>query len=102
MSKLNACVHCEEYCGLINELKDLRVLQKIGLKYGDTIKAKNLYKLIFEKIKTTNEVCALEGIFTSVSVWRDPCGAEMEKGKENQSYKKGRMMLMDLIGISEY
>lgn len=99
---LNACMHVEGHCGLENELKDLRVLQKIGLKYGDSMKAKDLYKLIFDKIKTTNEVCALEGIFSSVSVWRDPCGEGMEEVKENERYKKGRRMLMDALGILEY
>jgi len=98
---LNACVHFKGHGGLINQLRDLRVLQKLGLEYGTSMKAKDLYKLIFEKIKTTNEICAFEGIFPSV--WKDECGVNnlnwTKEGKENEKYKKGREMLMDALGI---
>lgn len=98
---LNACVHTKGHGGLANQLRDLRVLQKLGLKYGASMKAKDLYKLIFEKIKTTNEICALEGIFPSV--WESGCGVNnlnwTKEGKENEEYKKGREMLMDALGI---
>jgi len=99
--KLNACIHVKGHGGLTNQLRDLRVLQKLGLKYGDSMKAKDLYKLIFEKIKTTNEICALEGVFPSV--WEDGCGINnlnwTKEGKENERYKKGREELMKKFGI---
>jgi len=98
--RLNACIHVEWHGRLANQLRDLRMLQKIGLKYGASMKAKDLYKLIL-KIKTTNEICALEGVFPSV--WEDGCGVNnlnwTKEGKENEVYKKGREMLIDALGI---
>ena len=98
---LNACVHSKGHGGLANQLRDLRVLQKLGLKYGTSMKAKDLYKLLLEKIETTNEICALEGIFPSI--WESGCGVNnlnwTKRGKENEKYKKGREMLMDALGI---
>jgi hypothetical protein len=100
-SRSNSCIHGKGNCGLSNQLRDLRMMQKLGLKYGTSMKARDLYKLIFEKIKTTNEICALEGTFPSV--WESGCGANnlrwIKEGKENEVYKRGREMLIDALGI---
>jgi len=99
----NACIQEKGHGGLTNQLRDLRTLQKLGLKFGDSVKARDLYKLIFEKIKTTNEICALEGVFPS-SVWEDKCGTPnlewTKEGKENETYKKGRKMLIEALDIA--
>ena len=90
--ELNGCV-----CGFIgsgglyNELKDLNVLQRMGLTYGSTMRAGALYRLIFERIPTTSAVCALKDGLPSFSVWHDPCG---EKSPPCPTYEKGREMLM--------
>ncbi|MCX5642187.1 MAG: DUF1284 domain-containing protein [Candidatus Omnitrophica bacterium] len=98
---LNACIQAKGHGGLTSQLRDLRVLQKLGLKYGQSVKAKDLYKLIFERIKTTNEICTLDGVFPSV--WEDKCGTPnaewTREGKENELYKKGRELLMVDLGI---
>ncbi len=50
------CVHAG---GLIRDYKkDLDVLQKLGLTPGDTMKARELFALLFERITSTREVCA--------------------------------------------
>lgn len=100
---LNACaLAVKGGGGLSNQLRDLRVLQKLGLKFGDSMKAIDLYKLIFEKVKTTDEICTFDGIYPSV--WEDRCGADnrnwTKDGKENELYKKGREMLIDALGIN--
>jgi len=43
--------------GLRDEKKDLDVLQRLGLKYGDTLPAKELYRLLFERIPSTRLIC---------------------------------------------
>ena len=47
---INKCVG-DVGIGLRDELKDLYVLQKLGLKYGDVRTAKELYTLLFDRIK---------------------------------------------------
>jgi hypothetical protein len=62
--KTDRCVHNG---GLIRDYKkDLDVLQKLGLMPGATMKAKELYDLLFERIPSTRDVCGYgDGIVTS-------------------------------------
>lgn len=102
--ELNACcLAVKGGGGLANQLRDLRLLKALGLKFGDIMKAKDLYKLIFERVKTTNEICTFEGIYPSV--WQDRCAADnlrwTNEAKENELYKKGRVMLMEAFKIKQ-
>ena len=92
---MNACV-CGQIGsgGLYNELKDLNTLQALGLTYGATMKAKDMYKLIFERIPKVDGVCALTNSLPDTSVWRDSCGAS-ESPCPN--YAKGREQLMPIF-----
>jgi hypothetical protein len=91
-AELNACVCGKNKSGgLYNEMKDVNVLQRLGLTFGVTMKARELYKLIFEKIPTVAGVCALNNNdLPSYSVWRDSCGDAKRPGP----YEKGREQLM--------
>jgi hypothetical protein len=42
---------------LRDQKKDLDVLRKLGLKYGDTLPARMLFGLLYERILSTREVC---------------------------------------------
>jgi hypothetical protein len=96
--ELNACVNVLGSGGLSNEKRDLDFLQRLGLTYGSTMPARELYHLIFERIPNTQDICKREGNY-SPSVWWDGCGeANCEKGNEN--YEKGRLELMERFGIS--
>ena len=90
--KLNIC-KTGKMCsaGLYNVLKDLNVLQALGLKYGDTMKAVEFYKLTFKRVPKITGVCALEADISRQSLWRDFCGALDEPCP---GYEKGRKMLM--------
>jgi len=93
--ELNACV-CGPIGsgGLYNELKDLNVLQQSGLTYGTTMKARALFKLLFEKIPTIVGVCALRNDGKAPnSFWWDPCGEK----KPPTNYEKGREMLVEKL-----
>jgi hypothetical protein len=90
--RFNACV-CGAIGsgGLYNEMKDLNVLQALGLKFGATMKAKSLYRLIFRRIPKTTGICALDIGIAPLSIWRDGCGIHP---KPCIGYEKGRKMLM--------
>ena len=87
--KLNACVNVNGSGGLSNELRDLNMLRLLGLTYGASLKAPDMFRLILERIPTTVPVCTK--VSPEHSVWWDPCSAR-EKGSEN--YVKGRAMLL--------
>ncbi|HRS06611.1 MAG TPA: hypothetical protein P5065_06185 [Candidatus Ratteibacteria bacterium] len=91
-TKENYCVHSLGKCGLSNQLRDMRVLQKLGLDYGITIKARQLYKMILGKIPSTVEICRFDN--PSTSMWHSGCG----KRKTNSpDYEKGRKKLMNKL-----
>jgi len=87
---LNACVTNKGSGGLPNQMRDLRVLEKLGLIYGSTLKARDLYKLILTRIPGTLELCRIE--HSKPSVWWTGCGAATA---DSESYDKGRRMLMN-------
>lgn len=60
--------------GLYNEVKDVNVLQALGLTYGAVLGAREIYRLIFERIPTVDGICALTKIpVADYSIWRDGC-----------------------------
>ena len=77
--------------GLFNELKDLRVLQILGLAFGDVVNGRDLFARIFRRMPTTVNTCALERSVPEVSVWWDPCPCG--------GYEKGRAELMREMGL---
>ena len=91
--KVNGCVINKGSGGLPNQMRDLRVLEKLGLTYGAKIKAINLYRLIFERISGTFEICRI--VHSAPSVWYSGCGTATA---DSESYAKGRQMLMDALG----
>jgi hypothetical protein len=79
--------------GLFNELKDLRILQILGLTFGDALPGRDLFRLIFARMPTTVNTCALERSVPELSVWWDPCPCG--------GYEKGRTELMREMGEPE-
>jgi hypothetical protein len=94
---LNACVNALGSGGLSNEKRDLDMLQKLGLHFGSSLKARELFRLIFERIPTTQEICGRENALPSV--WWDPCG-ESNRSQGNAEYEKGRKELMEKLGLT--
>jgi len=75
---------------LYNEAKDLNVLQALGLTYGAVIGARDLFRLILERIPSADGVCALNRIpLPEHSVWRDACHSMVFPGP----YERGRAAL---------
>ncbi len=70
---------------LRDQKKDLDVLQKLGLNYGDTLPARKLYELLYERIPSTRDICGYgdgEERSREWSICGDP------EGKE--TYRKAR------------
>ena len=85
---------CVAGCGLRDEKKDLDVLQKLGLAYGATMKARELYSLLFEKIHTGIEICGWSNGDTTSPEWTI-CSGVGEK-----AYEKGREMLIRKLALT--
>lgn len=76
---------CDNVCGLIRDYKkDLDVLQKLGLTPGATMKAKELYALLFERIPSARDICGYGDGIERSHEWRI-CGNVNAK-----YYEKGR------------
>jgi len=92
------CPPCYNYCpesghcvspftmAVRDELKDLSVLQVLGLKYGDVLPARELYTMLYDRIHSQTQICGYgDGVVTSQE-WT-VCIAGPEPGPE---YTKGR------------
>jgi hypothetical protein len=91
--KLNACMNTGE---IVSQQRDLKLLQKLGLKYGSTIKARDLYRLIFERVTTTHgtpDICLKPN--TMPSLWCDSCGGNTPI----ERYEKGKKELIEKLKL---
>ncbi|MEN8230896.1 MAG: hypothetical protein ABFS38_22260 [Bacteroidota bacterium] len=92
------CPPCYNYCpesghcvspfsmAVRDELKDLNVLQALGLKYGDVLPARELYTMLYNRIHSQTQICGWgDGLVTSPE-WT-VCTAGPEPGP---AYAKGR------------
>jgi len=79
---------------LPNQMRDLRVLRKLGIAFGSVVKARDLYKLLLERVPGTLELCRIE--HSKPSVWWSNCGAATAN---SEAYDKGRRELMAILGL---
>jgi hypothetical protein len=96
--KLNACVNVLGSGGMSNEKRDLDVLQKLGLHFGSTMKARDLYRHIFARITSSHDVCAREGNACPSAWWDSNCG-QADPALRHDLYEKGRAELMERFGL---
>ncbi|MFP4250360.1 MAG: hypothetical protein ACLFU7_11920 [Armatimonadota bacterium] len=74
------CVHAG---GLIRDyLKDLDVLQRIGMMPGETRPAREILDLIFERIESTTEICGFGNGEVTAEEWRVCGGPDGHAGYE--------------------
>jgi hypothetical protein len=96
--ELNACVNVLGSGGLSNEKRDLDLLQLLGLQSGSVLPARELFRLIFERVPSTAPVCRREGN-RCPSCWWDGCG-ESNVAAGNSGYAQDRRELMQVWGQS--
>jgi len=93
--ELNSCSHVWGSGELDSQKRDLDLLQKLGLQFGSTMKATELYRLIFERVTTTHgipDICLKYN--TQPSIWWDECCGQLYQANPRAKYEKGRRELM--------
>jgi hypothetical protein len=96
--KLNSCTHVWGNGELDSQLRDLNLLQQLGLQFGSTMKARDLYRLIFEKVTTSHgvpDMCLKYN--TKPSVWWDECCGRLYEGAAK--YDQGKRELKEKLKI---
>ena len=78
---------------LRDEKKDLDVLHRLGLAYGDTLPARDLFRRLFREIRSTTEVCGYGDGIMRAWEWTI-CGAGP---RGNEAYRKARACGMGLV-----
>ncbi|MDD4870088.1 MAG: DUF1284 domain-containing protein [Kiritimatiellae bacterium] len=98
LNKYNACVNVKGHAGLTSQLRDVRVLHVLDLRYGDVINAQELYKKILQHIPSSAPICgSISKGVQEPSVWDDECGHHSESLK---SFVKGRELLIKEFGFN--
>ncbi|NUQ63865.1 MAG: hypothetical protein HUU20_15415 [Pirellulales bacterium] len=93
------CVNGKGCAGLTSQLRDVRVLQVLGLRHGDVVNARELYRKIFDRITSTVAICGtISNGVQPPSVWWSECGHHSVSLPE---YVKGRKDLIQEFGFSE-
>lgn len=101
--ELNCCTHVMGSGELDSRKRDLDLLQKLGLKFGSVMKARDLYKLIFERIETTHGIPGICLKYNTMpSVWWDECCGHLFNGNPRALYEKGRRAMMKKLGLTEH
>lgn len=93
--ELNCCTHVMGSGELDSQKRDLDLLQKLGMKFGSTMKVRALYQLIFERITTTHgipDICIKYN--TMPSVWWDECCGFLFQANPRAKYTMGKLELM--------
>lgn len=98
VSVSNSCTNVQGSGGLSNEKRDLDVLQHLGLHYGSVMRARDLYRLIFEKVTTSMTTCKREGSGPT-SVWWDRGCGDPNPETRHRLFEKGREELKDNFGL---
>ena len=75
---------CDTNCQIRDYKKDLDVFQKLGLAPGATLKARDLYALLSERIPSSMSICGYGDALVTSHEW-EICG-----GVKEGSYEKGR------------
>lgn len=97
-AKLSCCMHVWGSGELDSQHRDLRLLQILGLKFGSTLTARKLCRLIFERVTTTHgmpDFCLKHN--TMPSIWWDECCGCLHRASPAVKYEKGKRELMEKL-----
>jgi hypothetical protein len=98
--ELNSCTHVWGSGELASQKRDLDLLQKLGLKFGSTMKARELYKLIFERVTTTHGIPDFCLKYNSMpSIWWDNCSGQLYQANPSVKFIKGKRELMKKLNL---
>lgn len=91
------CLVCRSGDGTLRQKKDLDVLQRLGLKFGDVLPARRLYRLLFDRIVSTRQICGYDDGITRGDDWKICRGDSAEEG--SAEYQKGRTAGLGIKGL---
>lgn len=80
--------------GLRDQKKDLDVLQRLGLQFGDTLPARVLYAKLFDAIHSTRQICGYDDGIVRGWEWTICGGPDGAEG-----YRKAREKGMGIPGL---
>ena len=99
--ELNSCTHVLGSGELDSQKRDLDLLQKLGMKFGSTMKARELYRLIFERITTTHGIPDICLRYNNMpSIWWDDCSGHLYQANPQAKYIKGKRELMQKLKLT--
>lgn len=99
--ELNSCSHVWGSGELDSQKRDLDLLQKLGLQFDSTMNARDLFRLIFERITTTHGIPDICLKYNSMpSVWWDECAGHLYQANPRARYEKGKRELMEKLGLA--
>jgi hypothetical protein len=78
---------------LRDQKKDLDVLQKLGMKYGDTLPARRLYELLFARVPSARDICAYGDGQVRAPEW-SICGS----AQRAEAYQRARAARLGIQG----
>lgn len=77
--------------GLRDQKKDLDVLQRLDLNYGDTLSARMLFKRLFQRIRSAREICGFRDGIARGEAWT-VCGTATKR-----VYERSRASGMGIV-----
>ncbi len=78
---------------LRDQKKDLDVLQRLGLKYGDTMPARALYQLLYARVPSTKDICGFGDGEVRAPEWSICSGVHRD-----EAYQRARSALLGIKG----
>lgn len=98
---LNSCSHVWGNGELDSQKRDLDLLQLLGLQFGSTMKARDLYALIFDRVTATHGVPDMCLKYNpQPSVWWDECAGQLYQANPRVKFVKGRRELMAKLKLT--
>ena len=83
----NLCIG-RKSMGLRDDKKDLDVLRKLGLRYGDILPARKLLQKLYSVVSNTTEICGYGDGIERSKEWR-VCGGPTGKAPFEQARQRG-------------
>ena len=76
---------------LRDQRKDLDVLQRLNLNYGDTLPARTLYAKLLRRIRSAREICGFQDCIARGETWTI-CGTVTQR-----AYERSRASGMGIV-----
>lgn len=90
-----ACLNVKGYGGMTNQYRDVRMLQRLGMRFGDVISAREFLRLVFER---AHPATFYHWNSKPGSLWHD---GQPDPDRPYSSYEKGMAKLKKELGLTD-